>query len=543
MQDLGKISGTEWIGPLKKRILLGLLGLLTLSMAAAMVLIVVTLRNSLISDSVAKTRGLSSTIHSNLRILMLKRDPDMIQETLDAVGKSNNSIVKAFVLDKNGRVAYSSDREEIGKVLDRHREESCRDCHQELGRAPSENVIVFKSGGIKIHRNVKVIYNEKACHECHSRSDRINGKLIIDRSLKQTYSLIHSIELIVFGSGAVCLVFLVPFLSRRLDKYIVEIVGKNREIAVLLDIANRLSKTIDIEELKHIVIGIVRDTSEADEITIVFPNGDKGCRIITWDRSKNEIVRKKISEGDPLLRITDSWLNGGLEREDVSEDGKQVYTPIAKGDTRLALIALKRIDRPFDLEERKLNATICNFMAMAFENARLYTIAITDELTHLFTQRHFRHCIDRAFLKFEKYGEKIAFLMLDIDNFKKINDTYGHMTGDSVLKEVARRILYSVRDSDLVFRYGGEEFTVILPSTDVSGGESVAERIRRNIEGSVFEKEKQDLRVTISIGVSTCPDHAQTARDLIISADKALYEAKASGKNRVVISGGGKNGE
>ncbi len=505
---------------------------------AVMVFIVLMLRNSLLNDSKIKAQELADSIESSFRSLMLIRNPDIIQNTLENIGENKDSIVKAFILDRNGRVAYSSDKNDTGKVLDRYSEKSCHGCHQKLDTAPSEDTIITKSNDIKVHRNVKVIYNEEACYGCHSKSNRINGKLIIEHSMKHTYSLITSIELIVFGSGIVCLIFLVPFLSRRIDKYIIEIVRQNEELTLLYTMVERLSKTIDFEELKHIVSDILIDTLGADEADIILPRDTKGYRVFTRLAGKDRIMRKKIEKDDPLLLIINNWLHGEFNEEKVSEDGKQVYMPIAKGDTRLALIVVGKIDGAFDPQRFRLIRMMCSHIAVAFENARLYYIAITDELTHLYTQRHFRYCIDREFSRFERYGEKITLLMLDIDDFKKINDTYGHTVGDSVLKWIAQCIMYSIRANDLAFRYGGEEFAVILPSTTVRGGRYVAERTRKSIENSVFEKGRYNLKITVSIGVSTCPDNANTVKDLILTADKALYKAKEAGKNKVVVSGG-----
>lgn len=535
MQELDEIK-VKWMYPLKKKILLGILGILTLSIMAAMVFIVLMVRTSLINDSKIKAQELADAIKSNLRSLMLMRNPYVMQDTFDSIGKSTDSIVKAFILDRTGRIAFSTDRTEIGKVLDRHGEKSCQGCHQKLDAAPSENTIITMSSGIKVHRNVKVIYNEEACYGCHSKSDRINGKLIIDHSLKHTYSLITSIELIVFGSGIVCLIFLIPFLSRKIDKYIVEIISQNDELTLLYTMVNRLSKTIDLEELKHIVADILADTLGADEVDLILPKDNRGYRVFTMLAGKDKITRKKVNRDDPMLLVINDWLNSGFDRENISKDGKQVYMPIAKGDTRLALISVRKVDGTFDPQRLRLIRAISGHISIAFENARLYHIAITDELTHLYTPRHFRYCINREFSYFEKYGEKITLLMLDIDDFKKINDTYGHTVGDSVLKGVAQCILSSIRDNDLAFRYGGEEFTVFLPSTDASGGRIVAERTRENIETSVFEKGTHNLKVTISIGVSTCPDNAHTAKDLILTADRALYKAKETGKNKVIVS-------
>jgi diguanylate cyclase (GGDEF)-like protein len=211
--------------------------------------------------------------------------------------------------------------------------------------------------------------------------------------------------------------------------------------------------------------------------------------------------------------------------------------PITKSDHPLALIVVRKLEGVLDPLGLGLVGAMRSHIAMAFENAQLYNLATTDELTHLYTARYFRYCIEKKFSNYKMYGEKLTLLMLDLDDFKKINDTYGHLAGDSVLKEAAKRIMDSLRDSeDLAFRYGGEEFSVLLPSTDPRVGKLVAERIRENIADSVFETENDRLRMTVSIGASTLPDNALTLKDLIFSADAALYEAKRTGKNKVVVS-------
>ncbi|NTW59553.1 MAG: GGDEF domain-containing protein, partial [Nitrospirae bacterium] len=169
------------------------------------------------------------------------------------------------------------------------------------------------------------------------------------------------------------------------------------------------------------------------------------------------------------------------------------------------------------------------------ENALLYRMAITDELTGLYSIRHFRQALGKKHSLFHEYGEKMTLLMIDIDNFKKVNDTYGHPAGDAILKEVGKCILRSIREPDLGFRYGGEEFAVILPSSDIPAGKVVAERMRALIEHYPFKIDQHVLRVTVSIGVASWPASAETIKDIISEADKALYEAKHNGKNQVVI--------
>ncbi|HEX8950086.1 MAG TPA: diguanylate cyclase [Dissulfurispiraceae bacterium] len=529
-----------WIYLLKRRIIVSVLGVLTLFIVLTVFFIANTLRKNLIEESTVRTQELSEAIHLSLKALMLTRSPEMLQNAVEDLGKSNSSVEKAFILDRNGRIVYSSDRSEIGKVLDRYRESSCHGCHKKTGEIPSEHTLLIEKNGSKVHRNVKVIYNEQACFGCHSKSDRINGKLIIDRSLKGTYATIASVEAIIFGSGLLCVILLVPFLSRILSKgvnrYIEEIVSQHTELTLLYIMIERLSKTIDLEELKGIVVQIIEEALAADEIDMIFHKKYKDRSITSWTRAAGTISRKRIDRRGPMWPVIERWIDGGLPEAEVSGDGRVIYLPIAKGGDGLALIVIRKAAGAFDSSRLGLLNVMSNHISVAFENALLYHIAITDELTGLYTQRHFRTSIDRKVTDHEKYGEKFGLLLLDIDDFKKVNDTYGHVVGDSVLGEVARRMLISTRDSDVAFRYGGEEFAVILPSTTAGDAVHVAERIREEMAGYSFGEGSASFRVTISIGVSACPDYASTARELILTADKALYHAKRTGKNKVVLA-------
>jgi diguanylate cyclase (GGDEF)-like protein len=525
-----------WLLPLKKKILVGIFGILAVSMSVTVFFIVTMLRDGLLTDSAVQTRELGNAIKNSVNKMMVMRSPVLIQDAIEDTVTGDSSIVKAFVLDRTGRIAYSSDKKEIGQVLDRHRNPSCVGCHQRADRSPPQNTIVMEREDRKIHRNVMVIYNEKACYGCHPPSARINGKLIIDKSLESTNSLICRLELIIFGSGLLCLVILFPFLSKLLNKYVREIIRQNNERSLLYGMIERLSKSIEIEELKPIVIDILSDALDADEVSIVIPKDTEHYSVSFWSRTDGAVTRKKVEEGDPLRTVLDRWLKDGFADYELSEDGRLIYMPVEKSGTRLALVALRKHGAAFSPERLNLIGIINGHIAISFENARLYNIATTDELTGLYTKRHFKYYIEKKFVDFEQFGDKFTLLMLDLDNFKRVNDTYGHVAGDAVLRGVARCITQSIRENDFAFRYGGEELGVVLPATGMKSGRHVAERIRACVEASVFEEGQLKMSVTVSIGVSTCPEDAITVKDLILTADKALYTAKETGKNKVTVA-------
>ncbi|HYD45742.1 MAG TPA: PleD family two-component system response regulator [Phenylobacterium sp.] len=163
-------------------------------------------------------------------------------------------------------------------------------------------------------------------------------------------------------------------------------------------------------------------------------------------------------------------------------------------------------------------------------------LAVTDQLTGLHNRRYMTGQLDALVRRAQRGGDPVAALMVDIDHFKKINDTYGHDVGDEVLREFAARLASNVRAIDLPCRYGGEEFTVIMPDTRLADAERIAERIRLHVAGAPFRVAhgREILTVTISIGVAATLGETDTPEALLKRADAAVYEAKAAGRNRVI---------
>jgi two-component system, cell cycle response regulator len=163
-------------------------------------------------------------------------------------------------------------------------------------------------------------------------------------------------------------------------------------------------------------------------------------------------------------------------------------------------------------------------------------MAITDQLTGLHNRRYMARHLDNLISSAKRSGKPLSFLIMDIDYFKAVNDSHGHDVGDEVLKEFASRIASNIRGIDLACRYGGEEFVVVMPDTDVSFAYSIAERLRQQIERNPFVVGRGPLKlpITISIGIATTDGADDSAEALLRKADQALYSAKRSGRNRVV---------
>jgi diguanylate cyclase (GGDEF)-like protein len=168
------------------------------------------------------------------------------------------------------------------------------------------------------------------------------------------------------------------------------------------------------------------------------------------------------------------------------------------------------------------------------DNRRLEELATTDPLTRLLNRRALADRLAIEMDRARRYACDLAILLIDIDYFKRVNDTAGHIAGDEVLRQIAGCIQAAVRTVDIVSRYGGEEFVVILPETSPEGAATFAERLRMGIEAHLFTMGSLEIRLTVSIGISTFPAaDISSADDFIARADQAMYRAKQDGRNQV----------
>ncbi len=224
-------------------------------------------------------------------------------------------------------------------------------------------------------------------------------------------------------------------------------------------------------------------------------------------------------EGDYTLidlRSTNgTYVNNNRVADKQLEDGDKIQL----GDTILKFIVQDRLDEEY--------------------HDKLYHLATTDSLTNLFLKRYFFQEMDREILRAKRYHRTIGVMMCDIDHFRQVNDTYGHQTGDQVLKEVAFLIKDVIRREDTAARYGGEEISLILPEAEPSFLTQIAERIRKAIEGYGFHiahDKKKTFHLTISIGITYyCDENKGTSSELVHQADQALYQAKEWGRNQVAL--------
>jgi len=186
----------------------------------------------------------------------------------------------------------------------------------------------------------------------------------------------------------------------------------------------------------------------------------------------------------------------------------------------------------------KIGRCIFKFLAGSnIENAyheEIYRLTTIDGLTQVYNKRYFIETMEREIGRAQRYRRDLSLIMFDIDHFKQINDTYGHLAGDHVLKQLAAVIKSRIRREDILARYGGEEFAIILPEIDSYNAQQFAEKIRKLTEKAVFKFEDTEIPVTISIGVTSLNPDVNDPEEFVRQADQHLYEAKSQGRNRVV---------
>lgn len=194
---------------------------------------------------------------------------------------------------------------------------------------------------------------------------------------------------------------------------------------------------------------------------------------------------------------------------------------------------IQNIIRDFDVPEENKNEVI---KQINYIYTRTKYLSITDELTGLSNRRCFESSFEKEYLRASRYNNKLTLVMFDIDHFKAINDTYGHQCGDFVLKQISNAALQTFRKTDTVFRYGGEEFVVILTETDIKQSIIPLERFRKTVQTLGLNYQGQDVNVTVSLGACQLTSEISSKEEFLQKTDEALYEAKNSGRNKIILS-------
>lgn len=379
-----------------------------------------------------------------------------------------------------------------------------------------------------------------------------------------------------------------------------ELTRARRELSVIYEISNAMRTTLDLDHILYIILtSVTSHTGLGFNRAILFlenkiercleprmaigPESLEDARKI-WeylsdhDQALDDLIHEEkldqnISQGvlfksveklkipfsssEDNLLIT-AYMNGvptHIPQEKISQyandpllqtfkTNELVIMPLKAKDQVNGLIIADNLytRKPITENDLKMFAMLANQAGLAIENSRLYELikykSHTDAITRLWNHGFFQDKLTKEIEKANTTHQMVSLIMIDIDNFKELNDMYGHQNGDIVLKEMANILRDSSRDGDYACRYGGEEFSVILTQTSKDQGYIIAERIRQKIEDYCFPKfsSEEQLKVTVSIGLATFPEDAQRKESLITKTDKAMYCAKFSGKNQTCVA-------
>jgi diguanylate cyclase (GGDEF)-like protein len=337
------------------------------------------------------------------------------------------------------------------------------------------------------------------------------------------------------------------------NSFIFQAEQERRHIAETLRQASAVfSSTLELDEVLGLILQQLRQVipydsasvqrlqggfDEPDKVVgLVFPLDPKfpNYRVVT---TKTPLAIEDVVQDYPHFKDEANSYKSGHIRS-------WLGMPLIVKDEVIGMIAVDRAEvSPYIAEEVQLAMAFGSHAAIAIENARLYQeaerLAITDGLTELCNRRHFYELLERGVESASRYDDLLSLIMLDIDDFKAYNDTYGHMVGDALLRELAELLTRDIRKVDIAARYGGDEFIILLPHTDKKQAVALAERIRASVEGHRFPGEEGfGGKVTISLGVANCPEDAVESEALVRAVDMALLEAKKQG-NRVCAWGEG----
>ncbi len=339
-------------------------------------------------------------------------------------------------------------------------------------------------------------------------------------------------------------------LFRRQAKHYVE----ELELKGLLHASEKLSSANRLAELLRHMVDYAREVGKFDTCSVcLMSDGNEEFSVVVAEGYRKEILGKTFPLETPswagwVLRAREEPLAIRMERrsgmpildpkERVTTGAGFLAMPLRAQKRVCGALFLTRESEGFTARELQLLRIYCNQAAVAIENAIVYerveNLAATDGLTGLFNRRYLEGALERELARAERSCSSLALLLLDIDHFKSFNDTYGHAMGDLVLKNVATTLQRGLRQADVLARFGGEEFVVLLPQVGERGALESAERIRAALESSGIHPGGSGKRVTVSIGLAMFPDDADSSESLLSAADEALYRAKDAGRNRVV---------
>lgn len=379
--------------------------------------------------------------------------------------------------------------------------------------------------------------------------DRIIGIVTLDQK-----DIDHgNLEYLTHLAGQAAASFETAFLYQEVGESRKKLDRQMHNLKILYDIGQALNFIDDLTKLLKMIIDQAIEIVQASKGSLMLVEGEelvvrvvRGIDKITEEKiltGEIQCTRIKVGEGiagrvaktgEPLL-IDDTSSDGRFLASRGSNVDNIMCIPLKVYDEVIGVMNISnKKAETFTEEDLKIIETLADQAAVAINNARLYEMAVTDGLTKLFIRRHFMQRMNDEMRRAMRYGHDISLLMIDLDHFKNLNDTYGHQAGDKVLIEAAKLFKRSVRSTDIAGRYGGEEFCILLPETSTTGAMIIGERLRKEMETMIIKFKSFELNCTISMGIGTFPRDANDSTELIRKADIALYRCKEQGRNKIM---------
>ncbi|MBS1113284.1 MAG: response receiver sensor diguanylate cyclase [Nitrospirae bacterium] len=365
-----------------------------------------------------------------------------------------------------------------------------------------------------------------------------------------------------------------PFFKEELDHKLKTLIDKSslieslyrdrKDLEALLELTNLASSTLNPKEVLYLIVKKISEILKVTRCSMISINAederyaqvlstfeDPSLTNIRLDLKKYPEIRNALSRRKPVI-IKDA------QKDPLMKEVKEIIAPLGIRSIIVIpiffreevigtmLLRTSRAHHAFTKREIQLCVALANasshalynaflFQKLYREKAKLEKLAITDYLTGIYNIRYFYSRLEEEFSRAERYQLPLSCIMLDIDHFKKINDSYGHRIGDFILREFAQVVKRYTRKSDLLARYGGEEFIVLLPQTSLKGALIEARRLQKVVREIRFRQLREGQGITVSFGISAFPDkEIKNPDDLINSADNALYQAKEKGRDLIV---------
>jgi diguanylate cyclase (GGDEF)-like protein len=334
---------------------------------------------------------------------------------------------------------------------------------------------------------------------------------------------------------------------------------KAKELTIFHEIGKALTSTLDIKEIMNIIMAKVNDLLQPENWSLLLLDNEKKELffeiVVGGDEKAIKNVRLKLGEGiagwvaktgEPLL-VTDvskdKRFTKKVDKVSSFKTESVICVPLkSKGNILGVVELINSINKKlFDENDLLILLIIADYAAIALENAKYFQkvqeLTITDDLTKLYNSRYLHDFMELEIGKAERYGGNISILFIDLDYFKKVNDSYGHLIGSQLLVEIANVIKHKLRKVDFAARYGGDEFVIVLSHTTKKNAHLVATRIRKAINNAVFLKDKGlKIKITASFGIASLPKDAANKLELIRLADQAMYRVKNTTRDDIMLA-------